>query len=78
MKSPGLCLAEEAVSRKLFGINAEIFKPDSLCLLFLLGKEIQIHTTFPTPSMQNPSITIAFCKYNDALHEVWAYKDLVV
>lgn len=73
MKSPGLCLAEEAVSEKLFGTNAEIFKPDSLGLLLLLGKEIQIDTTFPNPSMQNPSTRIAFCKYNDALHEVWAY-----
>lgn len=75
MKSPGLCLAEEAVSEKVFGINVEIFKLDSLCLLFLIGKEIQIHTTFPTPSKKNPNTTIACCKYNDALHEVWAYKD---
>lgn len=73
MKSPGLCLAKEAVSEELFGINTEIFRPDSLCLLLLMGKEIQIHTTFPTPSMENPSTRIALCKYSDALHEVWGY-----
>lgn len=73
IKSSGLHLAEEAVSEQLFGINAEIFKSDSLCLLLLIGKEIQVHTIFPTPPMQNPSTRTAFYNCNDAPHRVWAH-----
>lgn len=64
MKSPGLCLAAEAAGEKLFGIKAAIYKLDSPCALLPIGKEIQVHTTTPSHSEQNPSTTsLAFGKY---------------
>lgn len=74
MRSPRLCLVEEAVSEKLFGIKATIYKLDSLCPLLLIGKEMQIQTTSPIHSGQNLSTTsLASAKYiQHAPHEVWA------
>jgi len=64
MKSPGLCLAEEAVSEKSFGIKVAINKLDSLCPLLLIGKELWIHTASPNHPEKNPSTrSLAFGKY---------------
>lgn len=67
------CLVE--VSVKLFGIKAAIYKLDSLCPLLRIGNEMQMHTTSPIRSEQNPITTsLVFAKHTQhAPHEVWAY-----